>query len=121
MGVSAGTVNFGRFGKRTPPFRRALALRSIAAVGKKKLRVIDDFKASRANDLLELSETCAPDSLDVALAMMAMQAKLQLGEELQIFSLDFAHAYKHIGVASDQEEYAAVILGMSRACHTRRV
>ena len=59
-----------------------------------KLRVIDDFKASQVNDLLELSETCVPDSLDVALAMLAMQAKLQPGAPIRIFSVDFAHAYK---------------------------
>ena len=76
----------------------------------KKSGVIGDFKASRAGDRLELSETCAPDSSDVALATMAMQAKRQPGATLQIFSMDFAHAYKHVGAASGQEEYAAFLL-----------
>ena len=75
-----------------------------------KIRIIDDFKASKVNDLLGLVDTSIPQNLDVLLGMALVHADHWGEETLRVFSLDFAHAYKHVGVAVDQLDFATVVL-----------
>lgn len=46
------------------------AIREQHGDGEPQIRVVDDFKASKANDLLVLVDTSVPESLDVAMAMV---------------------------------------------------
>ena len=76
----------------------------------RKIRVIDDLKASGVNDLLGVVETSIPENLDVFLAMARMHEEEAPGRTMQMFSLDFAHAYKHVGIAEDQLDFATIVL-----------
>ena len=76
----------------------------------KKIRVIDDRKASRVNDLLGLVDTSIPQNLDTFLGMALAHAHAGSVGNLRAFSLDFAHAYKHVGVAANQLDFATIVL-----------
>ena len=76
----------------------------------RKIRVVDDAKASRAYDLLGLVDTSIPQNLDTVMGMASIYAHLGNKRKLHAFSVDFANAYKHVGVASDQLEFATVAL-----------
>ena len=78
--------------------------------GPRKIRVIDDFKASKVNDLLSTSDTCVPETLDVFLAMLMAHGRHNSKAELQAFSLDFAHAYKQVAVDAARADFATIVL-----------
>lgn len=42
--------------------------------------------------------------------MVRVLAKILGGRKYRAFSLDFAHAYKHVGAAADQRDFATIIL-----------
>ena len=48
--------------------------------------------------------------LDAFLATSQVRAKTLAGRTFRAFPLDFPHAYKHVGVAADQHDSAAIIL-----------
>ena len=79
--------------------------------GPKKIRAIDDLKASMVNDLLGLVDTSIPQNLDTFLGVALTHAEVGSSTELRAFSVDFAHAYKHVGVAADQLDFATVVIG----------
>ena len=78
--------------------------------GARKIRVIDDLKASQINDLLGLAETSVPESLDVFTAMAMAHGHHSPQAQLKAFSVDFPHAYKQVGVAHSQLDFAMVVL-----------
>ena len=78
--------------------------------GPKKVRVIDDFKASKVNDLLALADTCVPETLDVFLAMLVAHGHHGPATELLAYSVDFAHAYKQVAVDATQADFATIVL-----------
>ena len=79
--------------------------------GPRKVRIIDDLKASGANAITTLRDTSTPDSLDVLLATAAYYRLISPGCDILAASADFCHAYKNIGVCAEQEAFAAVLLG----------
>ena len=60
--------------------------------------------------MLETTETPAPDSLDAFLALATFSKSLNPECELLAAPLDFAHAYKHIGIPQGQEIFATHLL-----------
>ena len=76
-----------------------------------KIRVIGGLIATQVNDFLGLVATSMPRRFDLFLSMMPARAQIGSGDALQAFSLDFAHAYNHVGVASDQIGFSAEVLG----------
>ena len=76
----------------------------------KKIRIIGDFKASKVNDLLGLSDTSVPETLDVFLSMLLLNGHFRPHAEIVAFSMDFSHAYNHIGISADRLDFATVVL-----------
>ena len=81
----------------------------------RKFRLIGDFKASGANEALHLHDTCVPGALDYALLMARVFQNFPWGLngrnlDLKAFSVDFAHAYEHIGVAPEHLPSTTIIL-----------
>ena len=75
-----------------------------------KIRVVDDFKASKVNDLLSMEDTSVPENLDVFFGMASMFAQLGCARPLKACVMDFAHAYKHVGILPSQVEFATIVL-----------
>ena len=63
-----------------------------------KIRLIDDFKFSGINDLLATADTAIPQTLDGLASLISFYHTVVPGVDLRIFSQDFAHAYKNIGI-----------------------
>ena len=76
----------------------------------RKIRVIDDFRASRVNDLLSTHDTGIPQNTDVFLGMTMVVGHHECAQPLKSCVADFAHAYKHIGVPSHQLDFASILL-----------
>ena len=64
----------------------------------KKIRLIDDFRASAVNAIVATDDTNIPENLDVFAAIAAYTALVAPGCELKCMTLDFAHAYKHVPI-----------------------
>ena len=92
------------------PLSPRFAIEEQHGAGKLKVRVIDDFKASQVNDLLGMVDTSVPETLDVFLAMLLTQGHHNPTADLSAFSVDFAHAYKQVGIAEAQADFATVVL-----------
>ena len=77
-----------------------------------KLRLIDDFRASGINDLLDVVETDVPQGLDAMLAMTTYYQSInpRAKTELRAFSVDFKRSYKQAPLPADQAEFAHVAL-----------
>ena len=75
-----------------------------------KIRVIDDFKASMVNDLLSMEDTAVPQNLDVFFGMTSMFAQLGCARPLKACVMDFAHAYKQVGILPSQLDFATIVL-----------
>ena len=75
-----------------------------------KVRLIDDFRAIAANELVATVDTDIPDTLDAAPALSSLYEGLSPGIELTAFAFDFKHAYKNIPIPNDQHELATIIL-----------
>ena len=75
-----------------------------------KFRLIDDFKASAVNDLLSTVDTAVPQTLDLFLATCVYYSLISPNTKLLACSMDFAHAYKHIGIPKSQRDFATIIL-----------
>ena len=95
---------------RSIPLSPRFAIEEQHGEWSKKVRVIDDFKASMVNDLLGLVDTNIPQNLATLLGMALTHAQFRDRQNLQVFSLDFSNAYKHVGVAPDQMDFATVVL-----------
>ena len=78
--------------------------------GKRKIRFAEDFKASQINDLLGMVDTSVPETLDVFLAMLLTQGHHNPTADLLAFSVDFARAYKQVGITEDRTDFATVEL-----------
>ena len=79
--------------------------------GPRKLRVIDDMKASGANAITTTNDTAVPDSLDVFLAVSSYYRLIRPGCDLLAASSDFCHAYKTLGIPEDHGLYSSILLG----------
>ena len=75
-----------------------------------KVRLLDDFKVSGINSMLDTAETSVPDSLDVFLSLATYTKSIQPECDLKAASVDFKHAYKHIGISPDQAHLATLLL-----------
>ena len=68
-----------------------------------KLRLlIDDFRASAANAIVETDDTNIPDSWGVFVVVASYYKLLTPWCKLMGATLDFAHAYKHATIQEDQ-------------------
>ena len=79
-------------------------------LGPEKIRLINDCEISEINKTLELYETSAPDSLNVALSMARIHSLSWKQLTLQLVIVDFSHAYKHIGIDHRQNELSHIAL-----------
>ena len=95
---------------RQIPLAHRFALLEQRGEGAQKVRIIDDLKASQINDLLGLADACLPESLGGFLSMLLAHGSCDGSADVIGSSLDCAHAYKHAGIASDQLDFATVIL-----------
>ena len=75
-----------------------------------KIRPIDDFRASGINVIVETGDTNIPENLDVFIAISLYIALVSPGCGLWCANAEFAHAYKHVPILDDQEEFATIIL-----------
>ena len=75
-----------------------------------KIRVVDDFEASRVNDLLSMEDTAAPGNLDGFSGMSPMFPQLGCARPLKACAMDFSHAYKHVGAPTSQFDFATIAL-----------
>ena len=82
-----------------------------------KIRVIDDFRASRADDLLSSEDTAAPQNLDVFFGAEPMCAQLGHARPLEACVADCAREYKHVGITSPRLDFASIALPDPRCTH----
>ena len=75
-----------------------------------EIRAIDDFRASRVNDLLSMDDTSAPQNLDDFFGMNSMCAHLGCARPLRACVMDFAHAYKNVGIPPSQFDFVTIVL-----------
>ena len=75
-----------------------------------KFRLIDDFRASDINAIIQTEDTNIPDTLDVMIALASCFALISPGCNLLRASADFAHAYKHVPIAEDQRDFATILI-----------
>ena len=92
------------------PLSPRFAIEEQHGGSKKKIRVIDDLQASKVNDFLGLVDTNIPQNLDTLLGMALTHTLVGTRRDLHLFSVDFAHAYKHVGVTADQMDFATAVL-----------
>ena len=76
----------------------------------RKIRLIDDFRASGINSIITTEDANIPDALDVFMAIASYFALAVPGCDLLCATADFAHAYKHIPILEDQREFATILL-----------
>ena len=75
-----------------------------------KIRLLDDFKAPGINEMLDTLETSIPDCIDVFLAHATFAKSILPECTLLAASVDFKHAYKHIGISADQQHLATLLI-----------
>ena len=75
-----------------------------------KIRLIDDFKASGVSELLSSADTSVPQGLDCFLGMATFFKLLNPDCTLRVFSEDFAHAYKTVGIPVAQAKFATIAM-----------
>ena len=79
---------------KTTPLTPRYAPKEARASGT-KYRLVDDFRASGANDIVSPEDTDAPHNVDTCLALAVLYEHIHPGIQLYAFSVDYAHAYKH--------------------------
>ena len=79
--------------------------------GPRKVRIIDDLRASGVNAVTSTHDTSVPDSLGVFLSTAAYYRLLSPECNIMAAPTDFCHAYKTIGISPHQEAFTAVLLG----------
>ena len=92
------------------PLPRRFAIEEERGGQGTRIRVIDDFEASRVNDLLSVDDAAAPQNLDVFFGMASMFAQLGCARPLKACVMDFAQAYKHVGIPPAQLDFATIVL-----------
>ena len=95
---------------RTVPLTPRYAIQEQHGNQHAKIRLIDDFRASAINAIVEMGDTDIPESLDTFIALATYFKLIAPGCELQGATLDFAHAYKHVPIQEDQKEFATILL-----------
>ena len=96
------------------PLTPRFAIREQHGDQAEKIRLIDDFKASGLNLTLDMSDTCIPDALDSAITICRQFGVESPGQQLNIFTVDFKHAYKNVAVASRDLKYTSIIVAPPR-------
>ena len=76
----------------------------------KKIRLIDDFKRSEVNSLLKLHDASVPNTLDTMFAVARAFDLSWPSVAIMLTILDFAQAYKHIGVDAKSTRFAVIAL-----------
>ena len=80
----------------------------------KKIRLIDDFRASGLNNTVSANDTNIPDGLDSFVAICSNYQRMLQGRTLMACSVDFSHAYKHVPLLQSQEEFAKIVFDLVR-------
>ena len=75
-----------------------------------KIRLIDDFRASAINAIVETEDANIPDTLDSLIAVSSFFALVKPGCDLYCATADFAHAYKHVPILEDHRQFATILL-----------
>ena len=86
--------------------------------GQVKARVIDDFSVSQINQSVDASDTYRPENLDALASLARLQHQLQPSEPLSAWSLDFAHAYKNLGVDTASADVSSIVVWNPRERRT---
>ena len=94
---------------KTTPLTPRYTAREARADGA-KYRLIDDFRAGGVNDVASSDDTDAPHTVDTCLALAVLYEHICPGILLYAFSVDFAHAYKHVPLLRSQGEFATASL-----------
>ena len=82
-----------------------------------KIRLIDDFKASGANDAVSAMDTHIPDGADAFLAVCDAYKRILHGRERRAGAVDFPHAYKHAPRLNPNGEFAPILFPPSESAH----
>ena len=91
---------------RTTPLTPRFAVDDAKGGPKRKVSLIDDFRAIGVNDLAHTQDTDAPGNLNTLLAAANFLKKLNPDARLSAFSVDFEHAYKNIPLRRLQGGFA---------------
>lgn len=79
--------------------------------GPRKVRVVDDLRASAADAITDMRGASIPDSMGVFSAVASYFRLLQPAREIRASTDDFCHAYKNIVTPTENAPCAAVLLG----------
>ena len=101
--VASGRVVLGH--GRCHQLNTALRYLDERGGGPRKIRVIDDVRASGANSVTATHDTAVPDSLDCLLSLAVCYRLLSPGCLLKAAPADFSHAYNTIGRPSRRERF----------------
>ena len=93
----------------TRPLTPRYAIREKHGNQAGKIRLIDDFSASGISSILTTGDASSPENLDSFLAGVMQFKKLAPGCVIKAFSVDFAHAYKHVPLVASQHEFATIV------------
>ena len=95
---------------RTIPLTPRYAIKEQHGTQKQKIRLIDDFRASGVNAIVETDDTNIPENLDVFFAISSFLRLAAPGCNLKCATLDFSHAYKHVPIQENQKEFATIVV-----------
>ena len=92
-----------------PPPRFAIREQHGSAA-EKKIRLIVDFERSEMNSLLKLHDSIVHNTLGAMFAMARAFARTSPNAILMLTIMDFANAYKHIGVYNASTQFDVIAL-----------
>ena len=96
------------------PLTPRYALEEQHGTQAKKIRLIDDFRASGLNNTVTVNDTNIPDGLDSFIATCSAYQRMLEGRTLLACSVDFAHAYKHVPLLQAHEDFAKIIFAQPK-------
>ena len=76
---------------------------------KKKVRLIDDIRASAVNAIVQTGDTNVPENLGGCFSIAAFYRLPKPGSWVKIGTSDFPRAYKHSTITEDRKESAAIL------------
>ena len=87
------------------------AIREQHGDGPRKVRIVDDLRASCVNSATTTRDAAVPDSLNVFIAITSYYRLIRPGCDLLVASSDFCHAYKNVAIPRDDGLFPSVLLG----------
>ena len=94
---------------RTVPLTPRYAIIEQHGNADAKIRLIDYFRASGINAIVESGDTNIPENSDVFIAISSYLALVSPGCVLWCATADFPNAYKRVPILDDRKEFATII------------